>query len=128
MATQDEKTKADFLSRGGLSGMSDAERGYASGLGSDLELQHLRSRSPTVTNHSSSDQQTSEQPADRRLSNARALYEDALSRKTVFWDRLKGKGKRKVGWLESLRNAIMSSCTSLVTRLLPAAHSLLRDV
>ena len=46
---------------------------------------------------------------------AHELYEDAVTREKVFWNRLKGKGKRKVGWLESGKNALFSSCTCSIT-------------
>lgn len=33
-------------------------------------------------------------------------------RRQAIWDRFRGKGRKKVGWVDSARNVIMSSCTS----------------
>ena len=99
--------------------MSDIERGYARGrVSSDVELRHLRSNTPDHDSHGGGIQQHdhedehAEHPHHR---TAHELYEEAVTREKVFWNRLKGKGKRKVGWLESGKNALFSSCTCSIT-------------
>jgi hypothetical protein len=92
--------------------MSDAERGYAKlavaeTSSENLELNDLRndsrSREPT-TDHTNS--HTEDLP-----SRLPTLYEQYLSRRHVFWNRLRGKGRKVPGWAESARNAVCSSCT-----------------
>jgi hypothetical protein len=38
------------------------------------------------------------------------LYQGLLKREQVFWDRLRGKGRRVPGWAESGKNILLSSC------------------
>ena len=38
------------------------------------------------------------------------MYTHASNAARRFWDRLRGKGRRKIGWMESLQNIVLSSC------------------
>ncbi|KAH8105267.1 hypothetical protein BXZ70DRAFT_514617 [Cristinia sonorae] len=44
-----------------------------------------------------------------------------MKRQTVFWNRLRGKGKRKVGWVESMKNALFCSWLNVFLVFIPIA-------
>lgn len=98
--------------------MSDPERGYAVVPGSDLELQHLRSytSAPSSNVTANNDAPPREDTPEGLVYRAGDLYEEAITRQHIFWQRLRGVGKRKVGWVQSGKNAIFSTCTSSITR------------
>ncbi|KAI0631672.1 hypothetical protein C8Q77DRAFT_1128220 [Trametes polyzona] len=50
-----------------------------------------------------------------------AAYGYAADRVQIFWDRLRGKGRRKVGWLESGRNMVTSSFLNTFLIFIPFA-------
>ncbi|THH28841.1 hypothetical protein EUX98_g5342 [Antrodiella citrinella] len=122
-----EKTHTDIAVPGTRAPMSgDFERGYALGRDSNVEL--LRLRSPSASSrlnlqvadhhHEHEHEYTGSSPVTQY---ARELYDSAVSRERVFWDRLRGKGKRKVGWGESLKNALMSSWLNILLLAIPLA-------
>ncbi|KAI0367923.1 hypothetical protein BV20DRAFT_999784 [Pilatotrama ljubarskyi] len=50
-----------------------------------------------------------------------AAYGYATDRVQEFWDRLRGKGRRPVGWLESGRNIVLSSSLNVLLLFIPFA-------
>ncbi|KAI0357106.1 hypothetical protein OH77DRAFT_1494971 [Trametes cingulata] len=50
-----------------------------------------------------------------------AAYGYATDRVHEFWDRLRGKGRRPVGWLESARNIALSSSLNILLIFIPFA-------
>ncbi|TCD70346.1 hypothetical protein EIP91_003697 [Steccherinum ochraceum] len=125
MASLSEKATADTPPNGNNStpNMSNVERGYAGeGRDSDVELQRLRSRSPAPSELSgTADHDDESLPHHQQHSRARDFYNDALSREKLFWDRLRGKGKRHVGWVESGKNALFSSWVNVFVVAIPIA-------
>lgn len=91
--------------------MVDEEHGYAFALGSDtMELQHLRrdpSRSP------SPDTVVEMAPRRRNDTLPHMAYDYAAPRAQAFWDRFRGKTRRKVSWRESGWNILTMSCECL---------------
>lgn len=91
--------------------MSDAERGYASiataephhdWAPKETHIERLSSHSSTAY---SADTHVDELPQHHST-----LYEQYTARQQVFWDRLRGKGRRVPGWGESFKNIAFSSC------------------
>lgn len=93
--------------------MPDIERGYARletarTSADDIELGDLHD-SPSSENHGGiANGHTNANEPQRHMS----LYDEYLSRKQIFWDRLRGKGRKVPGWRESAKNTVMSSCKS----------------
>ncbi|TBU27140.1 hypothetical protein BD309DRAFT_872768 [Dichomitus squalens] len=50
-----------------------------------------------------------------------AAYDYASDRAQEFWDRLRGKGRRKIGWGESLKNIVLSSWLNCLFLAIPFA-------
>ena len=48
--------------------------------------------------------------ATEPIPHHRTAYEYTTDAAQVFWDRLRGKGRRPIGWLESAKNIMLSSC------------------
>ncbi|KAI9059435.1 hypothetical protein FKP32DRAFT_1579866 [Trametes sanguinea] len=59
--------------------------------------------------------------ASHSQSTYRAAYGYASDRVQEFWDRLRGKGRRKIGWGESLRNIVTSSVLNVFLLFIPFA-------
>ncbi|KAI0741403.1 hypothetical protein C8Q80DRAFT_134147 [Daedaleopsis nitida] len=76
----------------------------------DMEMQHLPSSGSKYHHgHTPAVHDGPEpQPMHNHASYSEA-YDFAQSRVREFWDRLRGKGRRPVGWGESMRNIVMSS-------------------
>lgn len=85
--------------------MVDEERGYALQLPDRMEARHLR---PGTPSHDSTLGGHDGAPLPPRH-QAHEAYDYASGRVQEFWDRLRGKGRRRVGVRESLRNIMFSS-------------------
>ena len=85
--------------------MIDEERGYALQLPDEMETERLHPGSSHGTTLAESDGIQ----ASHSQSAYSAAYGYATDRVQEFWDRLRGKGRRKVGWGESLKNIATSS-------------------
>ncbi|KAH9913962.1 uncharacterized protein BXZ73DRAFT_106748 [Epithele typhae] len=48
-------------------------------------------------------------------------YQQATDAAQEFWDRFRGKGRRKVGWAESLKNILLSSWLNVLLIVIPIA-------
>lgn len=100
--------------------MSDRDqmsaRGYAPlGPSGDKEGSHLYpgtyDRLANGAHHDIEDQPLAHDlDGDAPMRRRTAYYNMATDRAQVFVDRLRGKGRRKVGWLESFKNIALSSC------------------
>lgn len=80
----------------------------------DMEMQQLpSSNSKYHQGHTLAGGQEHDGPAPQPMHN-HASYSDAYdlaqNRVREFWDRLRGEGRRPIGWGESMRNIVMSSC------------------
>ncbi|KAH9849126.1 hypothetical protein C2E23DRAFT_888514 [Lenzites betulinus] len=95
--------------------MVDEERGYALQLPDEMEKDRLYPES----SHGSTVRATDGLP--QAHSGHSKAYEYAADRAHVFWDRLRGKGRRKVGWRESGRNIVLSSFMNLFVIFIPLA-------
>ncbi|KAL1942230.1 hypothetical protein VTO73DRAFT_6294 [Trametes versicolor] len=99
MSSTNENEKADSVTASRV--MADEERGHA---GSTEEgLAHPSGVAP----HS-------------RYGYS-AAYGYAADRAQVFWDRLCGKGRRRIGWIESLRNIATASLLNVFLIFIPLA-------
>ena len=98
--------------------MVDQERGYARipDIRDDMEMQHLRLGYSPDEAHGPHDGSGPHpgvgSPAEQSYGYGAysAAYGYASDRAQEFWDRLRGKGRRKIGWGESLKNILLSSC------------------
>jgi len=122
--TQHTNTDIGPQANGGRPSMSDAERGFArsqeSGVGS-VKSHHTRSGS-SLSNVSS----LTAAPHHPHH-HAHDIYQAALEHEQEIWNKLSGKGMRKVGWMESGKNALLSSWTNILLLFIPfswAAHFL----
>ncbi|TCD70361.1 hypothetical protein EIP91_003713 [Steccherinum ochraceum] len=108
-------------SRPSESTLSDAELGYASTSpervhGPHALAHHTLSRSSTMY---------STQSTLRHFNLSRGTTISRAERNRLFLQRLRGKGKRKVGWLESGKNALFCSWLNIFLPAIPfawAAH------
>ena len=97
--------------------MTDVERGYAKLHTTDssdsLELNELHHshppsrRSPSTQEHGNGN---TAGPPQHQNSRYEDIANEITRREKVFWDRLRGKGRRVPGWAESCKNALLSSC------------------
>lgn len=92
--------------------MSDVERGYvyAGLLANDRDGNLERANSLNVSTPSQTHDHNT--PARKAPQHDDTLFETFLNREQAFWDRLRGKGRRVPGGLESAKNVLLSSCES----------------
>ena len=109
---------------------TDEERGYARLIERQAEREHLRSigsvysLDPTV--HDAVQEpphpQHPQHPPHVHHNYGAAAYGFATDRAQVFWDRLKGKGRRRIGWGESLYNIALASCEFCPSLVVPLSR------
>lgn len=106
MSSTNENEKADSATASRV--MADEERGYALQLHDKMETEYLHPGS----SHAGSTEEGLAHPsgaAPHSRYGYSAAYGYAADRAQVFWDRLCGKGRRRIGWIESLRNIATAS-------------------
>lgn len=106
MSSTNENEKADSATVSRV--MADEERGYALQLHDKMETEYLHPGS----SHAGSTEEGLAHPsgaAPHSRYGYSAAYGYAADRAQVFWDRLCGKGRRRIGWIESLRNIATAS-------------------
>ena len=95
--------------------MTDQERGYARipNLDDEMQTQSLYPNRRPVSPPGHTDDADSHSrpaPAAHHTLAYEEVYDYATSSAQEFWDRLRGKGRRWIGWGESVKNIVLSSC------------------
>lgn len=85
--------------------VTDVERGQGR-IHGDAIQGHDHATLSNGQHESHSDARTQEDPHHQD-----SFYEELLKREQVFWDRLRGEGRNVPGWMESVQNIVLSSCT-----------------